>query len=103
MVVTFVPKPDEPRFTTPIILTTPAVLDFFISNQIDMLPYFHRHFHGDWGELGEEDTAQQEREMKAGGWRRMFSVFTVAGRKIWLISYIDTGDDHTTMMFPEEY
>jgi hypothetical protein len=59
-----------------------------------------RHVSGDWGELCEEDRAENEFGLAHSG--RLFSVYyTENGTKFWVITESDRSV--TTLLLPEEY
>ena len=59
-----------------------------------------RHVSGDWGELCEEDWAENEFGLANSG--RLFSVYyTEDGTKFWVITESDRSV--TTVLLPEEY
>lgn len=60
-----------------------------------------RHAAGDWGDLGEEDKAENELSLTRGN-LRLFSAYERPGMpKIWIITEADRSA--TTVLFPEEY
>ncbi len=63
-------------------------------------PYIQRHMHGDWGDIGPEDWAQNQESLLSQG--MLMSVYTTPrGSVIWAIT--DPGWDATTLLLPEEY
>jgi hypothetical protein len=59
-----------------------------------------RHKHGDFGELGPEDLAENERAVREGS--RVFSSYTTRlDQKLWCITEWDRSV--TTLLLPEEY
>ena len=55
---------------------------------------------GDWGELPEEDIAENERSVEQG--LRVFSAYWLqTGTKIWVITEWDRSA--TTILLPDEY
>lgn len=59
-----------------------------------------RHLSGDWGELGDEDKAENALSLKEGF--RLFSAYKNERHKaIWIITEADRSA--TTILFPEEY
>lgn len=60
-----------------------------------------RHCRGDWGDLGEDDKAENEFALKEGN-LRLFSAYEKEGLpKIYVITEAD--HSATTVLFPEEY
>jgi hypothetical protein len=62
--------------------------------------FLDRHGHGDWGEVGPEDWAENDLSMREGF--RILSAYTLnTGVKIWVITEADRSV--TTILLPEEY
>ena len=65
-----------------------------------VLPYVRRHVSGDWGEVGREDWAANDKALKVGA--RLFSAYQlVAGARVWVITEADRSS--TTVLLPDEY
>ncbi|MDE3075945.1 MAG: plasmid related protein [Chloroflexota bacterium] len=65
-----------------------------------MLDLLFRHVSGDWGELDEEDKAENELSLREGF--RLLSAYTLRnGEKIWIITEADRSV--TTLLLPDEY
>ena len=59
-----------------------------------------RHLSGDWGELCEEDRAENQRSLQQGG--RLFSVYHDRNQvKLYIITEPDSST--TTILLPEDY
>jgi hypothetical protein len=58
-----------------------------------------KHERGDWGEVCASDAALNDEALLVGN--RTLSVYTVAGRKIYITTEWDRSV--TTLLFPEEY
>lgn len=59
-----------------------------------------RHQLGDWGELCEEDRAENDASVIEG--RRLFSAYTARdGTKFWVITEADRSS--TTVLLPDDY
>ena len=58
-----------------------------------------RHLAGDWGDVCQEDRAENEFALKSG--LRLFSAYKSEGIKIWIITEADRSA--TTILFPDEY
>lgn len=59
-----------------------------------------RHFHGDWGDLCDEDKAENDLSLKRG--YRILSAYQLDEHtKIWIITERDRSA--TTILLPEEY
>jgi len=67
--------------------------------------FLHRHVHGDWGDLCDDDAEANEEALRDGS--RILSAYnTGSGKKIWIITEAasDTGKRaSTTILLPEEY
>ena len=63
-------------------------------------PYVERHSQGDWGDISQEDKAENELSLKSGF--RLLSAYTLAGgKRIWIITEADRS--LTTILTPEDY
>ncbi len=60
-----------------------------------------RHESGDWGDLSDEDVAENEFSLKEGF--RLLSAYKLpdTGERIWIITEADRSI--TTLLLPEEY
>ena len=66
----------------------------------DVLEAIHRHAVGDWGELDDEDKAENELSLKEGF--RILSAYTDRNNtKFWIITEADRSA--TTVLLPEDY
>jgi hypothetical protein len=66
----------------------------------DVLQFLGRHAKGDWGDLCNEDRAENERSLRQSG--RLFSVYIDRnGVKAYVISECDRSV--TTVLLPEDY
>ena len=59
-----------------------------------------RHVKGDWGELGDEDRAENDLSLK-DGFRILSAYESGELPKIWIITEADRSA--TTILFPDEY
>lgn len=64
-----------------------------------LIPLLHRHASGDWGDIDPSDWKTNDAAARDGD--RVLSAYTVAGRKIWIITEADRAS--TTILFPSEY
>lgn len=64
------------------------------------LEFLSRHQCGDYGDLCEDDTRENELSVKEG-FRILSSYRTVKGEKIWCIT--EANRESTTLLLPEEY
>ena len=62
--------------------------------------FLFRHQTGDWGELDEEDSAQNELSLEHG-YRLLSAYALTTSAKIWIITEWDRSA--TTILLPEEY
>lgn len=71
-----------------------------ILTQDEILSFLKRHISGDWGDLGDEDKAENESSLKEGN--RIMSVYrSLEGEKIYVITEWDRSV--TTVLLPDEY
>ena len=91
---------DEPLFPLGCIVATPGALDALARANQSPQEFLNRHVTGDWGELGDEDKAENNYSLKHG-FRILSSYKTTAGEKLWLITESDRS--LTTLLQPEEY
>jgi hypothetical protein len=89
----------QPLFSLGKILATPALLEHFEKHQINASDYLSRHVTGDFGELDEEDKAENRLSIEHGF--RILSAYRIAGERVWIITEADRSA--TTLLFPSEY
>ena len=66
----------------------------------DVCSALRRHARGDWGDVGPEDAAENERALKEG--LRLMSVYHDRnGITFWVIT--EASRDITTVLLPEDY
>jgi len=88
----------KPKFTLGQLVATPAAIDRLTNHDIQKA--LDRHLRGDWGDLGEEDRAENELSLKQG--LRLFSVYHGAnGVKFYIITEHDRSI--TTVLLPSDY
>ena len=85
-------------FETGQIVATPGALSL-AEQGVDLLDYLIRHVQGDWGDLCEEDKAENQFSIKNG--YRIMSSYTTPYGKLWVITEADRSA--TTLLLPEEY
>lgn len=66
---------------------------------LDILEYLERHLNGDWGDLCEEDKAENNFSLEHGF--RLLSAYDTPLGKLWIITEADRSV--TTFLLPEEY
>ena len=66
---------------------------------IGVLDAFERYQRCDWGDLCDEDKAENEHALKEG--ERIFALYHIGTEKIYIITEWDRSV--TTILFPEEY
>jgi hypothetical protein len=97
------PKPTterKPLFPLGQIVGTPGAIEALNQAGQDPLDLLTRHVVGDWGELDEEDRAENDFSVKNN--LRILSAYTLAsGVKVWVISEADRSA--TTILLPSEY
>ncbi len=80
------------------IVATPGALEL-AEQGVDLLAYLQRHLCGDWGELCDEDKAENDFSLKNGF--RLMSAYPTPCGKLWIITEADRSA--TTFLLPEEY
>lgn len=100
-----------PRFTSGNVVATPGALDALAEIHGDRwraaaIALLHRHISGDWGVVGAEDAAANDRSVIDGS--RILSAYLLPVRtptarrvKLWLITEADRSV--TTILLPDEY
>jgi hypothetical protein len=90
----------RPKFRPGQLVATPGALDALKEASVGFLPYVNRHLSGDWGEVSQEDAAENELSLKESF--RLLSTYRLpTGYKIWVITEADRSA--TTILLPEEY
>lgn len=90
--------PMEDLFPSGAVMTTPAALKALTLP--DMANALNRHLRGDWGDLCDEDKAENEFSLTKGF--RLFSVYhTAEGTKFYIITEADRSV--TTILLPSDY
>lgn len=89
-----------PLFPLGLTYATPGALDALSEAEQEAAELLHRHQHGDWGEMCDED--KRENEFSVNKRLRIFSAYhTSKGEKIWVITEADRSV--TTILLPAEY
>ena len=81
------------------VVSTPNALAFAEKNQIDLGQLLTRHQTGDWGDLDDEDNESNEEALINA--TRIFSSYSIAEDKIWIITEADRS--FTTLLMPSDY
>ena len=89
----------RPLFALGRVVATPGVLEHFVTNGIDPIPYISRHQCGDWGEVPPEDARENDLSVLNG--LRVLSAYKIAEKRVWIITEWDRSS--TTLLFPSEY
>lgn len=90
----------EPKFSLGRVVGTPGALRALEEAGQNPLDLLLKHQTGDWGELCEEDKAENEFSLK-NGFRLLSAYRTKADVKIWIITEADRSA--TTLLLPDEY
>lgn len=81
-------------------LSTPGAVDALREANMTGLELLARHVTGDWGDLTDEDKAENELSVREDF--RIFSAYVLpTGVKVWVITEADRSA--TTFLLPEEY
>lgn len=89
------PWDSRQRFTLGQVVATPGALEL----AVNLWPYLQRHQRGDWGDVGNEDAAANERALRDDG--RLMSVYNTPAGLIWIITEADRAS--TCVLRPSEY
>jgi len=88
------------RFALGQVVATPGALAAMEEAGQNLLGLLIRHQSGDWGELDEEDKAENELSVREGF--RILSAYVLTTKvKVWIITESDRSA--TTFLLPEEY
>ena len=89
----------SPRFALGQVVATPAVLEHLERHGVNASEYLTRHVRGDWGEVPQDDAA--ENEFAVTRRLRLLSSYTIAGERVWIITEADRSS--TCLLYPSEY
>ena len=81
-------------------MATPGALEAFEASGESPLAFLQRHLAGDWGELDEHDTRENELSLQHG-WRLLSAYTLSTGVKVWIIT--EATRESTTILLPSEY
>ena len=87
-------------FPTGQIVATPGALRLMEQYQVSPISLLTRHSQGDWGSVGPEDAALNNRAINQGN-RILSSYFVYEDHRVWIISEWDRSI--TTLLLPCEY
>ena len=89
-----------PLFALGQTVATPGALETMQRLDISPITLLSRHQQGDWGDLDDEDKAENEASLKENF--RIFSSYNLTEKiKLWVITEADRSS--TTILLPEEY
>ncbi|MGC9395648.1 MAG: hypothetical protein ACP5J4_12420 [Anaerolineae bacterium] len=90
----------KPLFSLGQVVGTPGALNALEEAGQHPLALLARHVTGDWGELDDEDQAENDLSVEQGF--RILSAYTLeTGTRIWVITEADRSA--TTFLLPSEY
>ena len=78
----------QPLFDLGQLVATPGALAALEKAGQNPMEFLSRHVTGDWGELPEEDKAENQLSLEKG-FRLLSSYRTTAGDKVWVITESD--------------
>jgi hypothetical protein len=83
------------------VCATPGATEAFKKAEVSPLWFLAKHQDGDWGEVSQDDEADNNLAVREGF--RILSAYTLpkTGEKIWIITEADRL--LTTILLPEEY
>jgi hypothetical protein len=88
------------RFSLGSTVATPGAIEAIARAGETPLSYLVRHSAGDWGDLDQDDKAENESAVKDG--LRILSAYLLTdGTRFWVITEADRSA--TTILLPEEY
>lgn len=93
-------KQQQPRFPLGQTVATPGALKALTAAGQTPAELLRRHIKGDWGDLAEEDMAENELSLKEG-FKILSSYALKTGVVVWVITEADRSA--TTLLLPEEY
>jgi hypothetical protein len=90
----------KPRFDLGQTVATPGAIEALQQAGVSAASLLCRHQCGDWGDLGDEDRAENEVALSQG--TRIFSSYQFTDTiRIWVITEADRSV--TTVLLPEDY
>jgi len=94
-----------PLFTLGQVVATPACLRVLAAAGVSPLELLEKHIQGEWGDLGPQDYAANQRALTDGS--RLLSAYSLGnGERVWIIT--EAQDDRgvrqsTCLLLPGEY
>ena len=88
------------RFQPGFLTATPGALEALEDAKQSPMEFVQRHLACDWGEVCDEDKAENELSIKEG-FRILSAYRTNKGVRLWIITEADRSS--TTILLPEEY
>ena len=92
--------PEKMKFPLGATLITPGAQEALAASAESPRKFLRRHADCDWGDVGEEDRAENDKSL-VDGLRLLSAYRTQAGEKLWVITEADRSA--TTILLPEEY
>ncbi len=92
--------PTIPLFPAGQIVATPGALALLEEAKKTPLEFLSRHLRGDWGDVCQDDKAENKLSLKYG-FRLMSSYQITDAEKLWIITEGDRSV--TTLLLPTEY
>jgi hypothetical protein len=91
---------NEDLFPLGMVVATPGALIALVRGRHDVIEFLARHQHGDWGAVGQEESAANDAALREG--RSLISEYqTSEGARLWIVTEGDRSA--TTLLLPEEY
>lgn len=91
---------NKPKFELGQVVATPGALAALEQSNEAAATFIRQHHNGFWGDICEEDSAENERALIDG--ERILSVYhTSKGEKLYVITEADRSS--TCILLPEEY
>ncbi len=92
--------PTIPLFSAGQIVATPGALALLNEGKRTPQEFLSRHLRGDWGDLCQDDIAENELSLKEG-FRLLSSYRVTDSETLWIITEADRSV--TTLLLPGEY
>jgi hypothetical protein len=93
-------QPSITRFALGQTFITPGAEEALMIAGQTGIEFLRRHMSGDFGELADEDTEENEHSLRQG-FRVLSAYRTARGQKLWVITEADRSS--TTILLPSEY